>query len=89
MYFVNQSNYETLAIQAHALVRTRYFHSLKVIISHPILYKEGLGYLNVCAIASRSFPPSLVCAYNGHPSSELCCGHSKVTTDCVEIKTGK
>jgi hypothetical protein len=45
-------------MQAHALTRTRYLNSLNVIISHPIVYKEGLGYLSVCAIASRSSPPS-------------------------------
>jgi hypothetical protein len=44
-------------MQAHALTRKRYFYSLNVIISHPIVYKEGLGYLSVCAIASRSSPP--------------------------------
>jgi hypothetical protein len=48
-------------MQAHALTRTRYFYSLNAIISHPIVYKEGLGYLSVCAIASRSSPPYHVC----------------------------
>jgi hypothetical protein len=73
LYFVNQRNYKTLATQAHALTRTRYFYSLNVIISHPIVYKEGLGYLSVCAIASRSSPPSHVRICNSHPGSELCC----------------
>jgi hypothetical protein len=75
LYFVNQRNYKTLAMQEHALTRTRYFYSLNVIISHPIVYKEGLGYLSVCAIASLSSPPSHVCIRNGHPGSELCCVH--------------
>jgi hypothetical protein len=44
---MNQRNYKTLAMQAHALTRTRYFYSLNVLISHPIVYKEGLGYLSV------------------------------------------
>jgi hypothetical protein len=43
---------------AHPLIRTRYSYSLTVIISHPKEHKEGLGYLSVCAIASRSSPPS-------------------------------
>jgi hypothetical protein len=62
-------------MQEHALTRTRYFCSLNVIISHPIVYKEGLDYLSVCVITSRSFPPSHVCIFNGHPSSELFCCH--------------
>jgi hypothetical protein len=37
------------------------------------VYKEGLGYLPVCAISSRSSPPAHMCICNGHPSSELCC----------------
>jgi hypothetical protein len=78
---VNQRNYKTLGMQAHALTRTRYFYSLNVIISHPIVYKEGLGYLSVCAIASRSYPPSHVCICNGHPNSESCCVH------CTNIHT--
>jgi hypothetical protein len=53
----------------------RYFYSRNVIISHPIEYKEGLGYLSVCAIASRYSPPTHVCICNGHPGSELCCVH--------------
>jgi hypothetical protein len=56
---VNQRTYKTVARQAHVLTRTRYFYRLNVIISHSIVYKEGLGYLSVCAIASRSSPPSL------------------------------
>jgi hypothetical protein len=62
-------------MQANALTRKRYFYSLNIIISHPIVYKEGLGYLSVCAIASRSSPPSHVCICNGHPSLDLRCGH--------------
>jgi hypothetical protein len=52
--FCEPNNYKTLAMQAHALTRSRHFYSLNVMISHPIVYKEGLGYLSVCAIASRS-----------------------------------
>jgi hypothetical protein len=58
LYFVNQRNYKTLMMQAHALTRKCYFYSLNVIISHPIVYKEGLDYLSICAIASRYSPPS-------------------------------
>jgi hypothetical protein len=47
-------------MQARTLTRTRCFYSLNVIISLPIVYKEGLGYLSVCAIASRSCPPTCV-----------------------------
>jgi hypothetical protein len=79
MYFVNQRNYKTLAMQAHTLTHTRYFYSLNVIISHLVLYKEGLGYLSVRAIASRSSSPSHVCICNGHSGSELCCVHCKGT----------
>jgi hypothetical protein len=79
LYLVNQRNYKTLAMQAHALTPTRYFYSLNVIISHPIVYKEGLGYLFVCAIASRSSPPTHVCVCNGLRSSELFCVHCVVT----------
>jgi hypothetical protein len=75
LYSVNQRNYKTLAMQAHALTRTRYFYNLNVIISHPIVYKEGLGYRSACAISSRSSPPSRVRICNGHPGSELCCVH--------------
>jgi hypothetical protein len=45
---------------AHAFTCTCYFYSKNVKISHPIEYKEGLGYLSVCAIASRSSPPTCV-----------------------------
>jgi hypothetical protein len=75
LYFVNQRNYKTLAMHAHAVTRTRYFYSLNVIISHPIVYKEGLGCFSACAIASRSFPPSHVCLCNGQKSSKLFCVH--------------
>jgi hypothetical protein len=75
LYFVNQRNYKPLAMQAHVLTRTCYFCSLNVIISHPIVYKEGLGYHSVCAIASRSSPPTHVCICNGHSGSEVCCIH--------------
>jgi hypothetical protein len=60
----------------HTPKPARYFYSLNVIISHLIIYKEGLGYLSVFAIASLSSPPSHVCICNGHPSSELFCVHS-------------
>jgi hypothetical protein len=71
----HQIVYKEVAVQAHALTRTRNFKSLNVIISHQIVYKEGLGYLSVCAVVSRSSPPSPVCICNGQRSSELCCGH--------------
>jgi hypothetical protein len=71
LYFVSQRNYKTLAMQADALTRTRYFYSLKVIISHPIVYTERLGYLSVCATTLRPSPPTHVCICNGHPSSQL------------------
>jgi hypothetical protein len=75
LYFVIQRNYRTLAMQAQTLTRTRYFYSLNVIISHLLVYEDGLGYLSVCAIALRSFRPSHVCICNGHPSSEIFCVH--------------
>jgi hypothetical protein len=78
LYFVNQRNYKTLAMQAHALTRTRYFYSLNVIISHPLGHKEWLGYHSLCAIASRSSPLIPACVCNGHPSSQLCCGNCTV-----------
>jgi hypothetical protein len=83
LYFVNQRKYKTLAMQAHALTRTRYFCSLNVIISHLIVYKEGLGYPS----ASQSSPPSHVCICNGHPGSEIRCVHCT----CAEliIRDGK
>jgi hypothetical protein len=81
LYFVNQRNYKTLATQAHVLNRTRYFCSLNVIISHLTVYKEGLSCLSVCAIASRSSPPSNVCICNGQPSSELFCVHFESVSD--------
>jgi hypothetical protein len=62
-------------MQVHAFTRTRFFYSLNVIISHPIVQTEGLGYLSICAIASRSSPPSHLCICNGHHSSELFCVH--------------
>jgi hypothetical protein len=83
LYFVNQRNYKTLEMQAHALTRTTYFYSLNVILSHLIVYQEGLGYLSVCAIASRSSAPSHVCICNSHPGSELCCVHC--TWSCPPI----
>jgi hypothetical protein len=79
LYFVNQRNCKTLAMQAHALTRMRYFCSLNVIISHLIVLREGLGYLSVCAIASRSSPLTHACICNGHAGSEICCGHCTVT----------
>jgi hypothetical protein len=44
LYFVNQRNYKTLAMQAQALTRARCFYSLNLIISHPIIYDKGVGY---------------------------------------------
>jgi hypothetical protein len=91
LYFVNQRNYKTLGMQAHTLTRARYFYILNVIISHPIVHKEGLGYLSVCAIASRSSPPTHVGICNGHPGSELFCVHRTrlhhVTTHKNKIRT--
>jgi hypothetical protein len=75
---VNQINYKTLAMQAHALTRTRYFYNLNLIISHPTVYKKGLGCLSVCVIASWSSPLSHVCICNSHPSSELSCVYCTV-----------
>jgi ribosomal protein L24E len=47
--FVNRRNYKTQAMQTHVLTRTRYFYSLNVIISYPIVYKQGLGLsLRMC-----------------------------------------
>jgi hypothetical protein len=71
---VNQRTYKTsnagTRLNRHALLLQP-----NVIISHLIVYKEGLGYLSVCCIASRSYPPSHVCICNGHRSSELFCVH--------------
>jgi hypothetical protein len=54
LYGDNQRNYKHKQ-QRNALTRTRYyFYSLNVIISHPTVHKEGLGYQSVRAIASRS-----------------------------------
>jgi hypothetical protein len=64
-------------MQAQTLTRTSYFYSLNVIISHLIIHKEGLGYVTVCAIASRSFPPTHVCICNCHTSSDLRCVRCK------------
>jgi hypothetical protein len=54
LYFVNQRNYKTLAMLAHTLTHTRNFYSLNVIISHPIVYKEGLDIspyvLSLCSL---------------------------------------
>jgi hypothetical protein len=77
LYFVNQRNYKTQAMQALVLTHTRYFYGLNVIILPLIVYKEGLGYLSVCAIASRSSPPSHVCVCEGQRSSELSCVHCR------------
>jgi hypothetical protein len=58
---VTQRNYKTLPMPAHALTSTRYFHSLKVTISHPTEHKQGLGYPSACDITSRSsLPPACV-----------------------------
>jgi hypothetical protein len=48
LYFVNQRNYRPLAVQAHDLTRTRYFYSINIIISHPIVQvRTGLS-LRMC-----------------------------------------
>jgi hypothetical protein len=73
LYFVDQRNYKTVAMQAHALTCTRYFCSLNVIISHPIARKEGLGHFSACCVGRRSSPPYHLCVCNCHPSSELFC----------------
>jgi hypothetical protein len=81
------SIYEILALQAHAFTLTCYFYRLNVITSHLIVHKEGLGYLSVCAVASRSSPPSLVCICNGHPGSELWCARCKLRNKQVATST--
>jgi hypothetical protein len=43
--FVNQMNCKTLAMRTHALSRTRYFYGINIIISYPVVYREGLGSL--------------------------------------------
>jgi hypothetical protein len=77
LYFVNQRNYKTLAMQAHALTHTHYFCTLNIIISHPIVYKEGLGYLSMCVIAPGSYSPHYVCICNSQQSLELFCIHCR------------
>jgi hypothetical protein len=62
-------------MQSHASTLTRFFYNINIIISYPIIYKDRLSYLFVCAVALRSSPPSHVCVCNGHPGSELCCVH--------------
>jgi hypothetical protein len=80
LYFVNQGNCQTLVMQAHALTCMHYFYSLNIIISHPIVYREGQGYLSVCAIALWSSPTCHVCICNSHPGSDLCCDHCTVAS---------
>jgi hypothetical protein len=58
LYFVNQRKYKTQAMQAHALTRTRYFYSLNIIISHPIVYKEG--YVHCISCTLRATPGLLI-----------------------------
>jgi hypothetical protein len=87
LYFLKQRNYRTQAMLAHALTRTRYSYSLNVIISHPVVYKEGLGYLSVISIASRASPPTHLCICNGHPGSELCCVHFTSRHGVITQKT--
>jgi hypothetical protein len=58
LYFVKHRNYETLANAGTRLIH----HALLLQpkrnnFTHSIVYKEGLGYLSVCAVASRSSPP--------------------------------
>jgi hypothetical protein len=60
-------------MQAHAVTRTRYFWSQRNNFTSNSL--QGLGYLSVCAIASRSSPLSHVYICNGQRSSELFCVH--------------
>jgi hypothetical protein len=71
LYFVKQRNYKTLYGNAgtrfnpHALLlqlKRNNFTSDSI---------QGLGYLFVCAIASRSSPPSHFFIVNGHPGPDL------------------
>jgi hypothetical protein len=63
MYFVFQRNYETLSVQAHALTHTCYLYMLHILISRPIVYKEGLGCLSLRVPSHRGLPLSLVCLF--------------------------
>jgi hypothetical protein len=71
-YFVSQMNCKTLAVERHALTRTRYFYILTAVISHPAVYKEGLNYLSLRAVFSLSSSSSHECICKG---LELFCVH--------------
>jgi hypothetical protein len=73
LYFVNQRNYKTLAVQTHALTRTRYIYNLNVIISHPIV--QGRTGLSLSVCYRFAVFPSLPRVFISHPSSELFCVH--------------
>jgi hypothetical protein len=84
LYFVNQRNYKTSNAVTHrnpyALLvqhKRNNFTSDKK--------KEGMGYLSVYAIASRSSPASYACICNGQRSSELFCVHcSRLDSESTE-----
>jgi hypothetical protein len=64
LYFVNQRNYKTLAMQAHAFTRTRYFYSLNLIISHPIVYNTRKNWvISPYVLSLRGFPFPPTCAF--------------------------
>jgi hypothetical protein len=63
LYFVNQRNYKTLAMQTHALTHTCYFYSLNVIISHPKVFNEELVISPyVLSLHGLPLPPTCVFA---------------------------
>jgi hypothetical protein len=76
LYFTNQRNYKTLAMQAHALTRTRYFYSLNIIISHLIVTRKD-WVISPYVLSLRGLPLPPMCICNGHPGSELCCVHCR------------
>lgn len=72
---MNQRNYKIPAMQTHALTHTYNFYSLYVIISHPIVYTDGLGSLSICAITMQFSLSSHMYIHSSHPGPELCCVH--------------
>jgi hypothetical protein len=67
LYFVNQSNYKALAMQAHTLTRTHFFRSLNALISHPIAQgRAGLSLRMHYPFVAFPSLPSELCIYNGH-----------------------